>query len=145
MRKDLGLFPSLARAGMELCWICAWANMLTLLILQRSFPFADAVFVFIFATVLGHLSTGRGWRIIGVLGIQSLGFALSGLRILYTFESGPHSFLNWRWVTESFIASRTPLEWLILVLSALLGSAPLDRRVPLRKKTLDVSQRLFPF
>jgi hypothetical protein len=113
MRKRR-FFLFLARAGMELCWISAWANLLTPLILQRPFPLPDAAASFMFAVILTHLSSGRGWRIIAVLGIQSLGFALSGLRILYLFESSVHSFFDWRWIGDSFATSRAPQDWLVL-------------------------------
>ena len=113
MRKE-SFFLFVARAGMELCWINAWAGLLTPLILQRPFPLPDAAAIFILAVILTHLSAERGWRIIAVLGIQSLGFALSALRIFTLFEPSPHSFLNWERATDFFAVSRTPREWLVL-------------------------------
>jgi hypothetical protein len=114
MKKDKGFFLTVLLGGMELCWISAWAHWLTLLILQRPFPFSDGIGIFAIAAVFTRLLTGRGWRIIWVLSIQILGFAFSGLRIVYLFESSSLSFLDWGWVIHSFNTSRTPLEWVIL-------------------------------
>ena len=115
MKRDKAFFLSMIRGGMELCWISAWADMLALLILQRPFPFPDGIGIFALAAVFTRLLTGRGWRILGVLVIQLLGIAFSGLRILYLFESSSFPFLDWRWTIHSLNTPRTALEWVILV------------------------------
>jgi hypothetical protein len=114
MREEKGFFLFLICAGMELNWIYAWANYLTFFILHRPFPLFETIGIFMLAAAFTHLSWGRGWRIIWVLGLQGIGFAISCLRIIYVFEYGSGPFFTRSWVIEFFNSPRTALEWLIL-------------------------------
>jgi hypothetical protein len=114
MREEKGIFLFMICTGMELSWIYAWANYLTFMILHRPFPLFEMIGIFILAAALTHLSWGRGWRVIWILGLQCIGFALACLRIIYIFEYGSIPFFTKNWVIEFFNTPRTVLEWLIL-------------------------------
>jgi hypothetical protein len=120
--------------GMELGWLYAWATFLTTSILNRSFPFPEAIAAFVLAAALTLLVKGKGWRIIYILGIQVFGCILAALRIVYVFNSWSYSFLNQAWLIEFFNKPRDPLEWLNLILILFLtlmlwvGGVTLARR-----------------
>ncbi|MCX5906284.1 MAG: hypothetical protein NTY64_03610, partial [Deltaproteobacteria bacterium] len=102
--------------GMELCWRYAWATFLTASILNRPFPFPEALGTFALASALTLFSRGKGWRVIWVLGMQILGFLFAALRIVYAFHPGSSLFWASPWLTEFFNTPRGPLEWLYLIL-----------------------------
>lgn len=103
-------------AGMELSWLYAWAAFLTTSILNRSFPFPEAIAAFALAAAITLLSQGRGWRIIYIGGTQVFGFILAALRVVYVFHPWSHSTLSQAWLIEFFNTPRGPLEWLHLIL-----------------------------
>jgi hypothetical protein len=134
MKKDNGFLLFLAMAGMELSWLDAWANFLTVSILNRPFPLPEAIGTFALATAITLFSKGKGWRVIYILGIQVFGFLLAALRFVYIFNSWSSSFLSQLWVKEFFSTPRGPLEWfnfILVLFCALLfwiGGATLARR-----------------
>ncbi len=126
----------LSRCGMELSWLYAWANFLTISLLKRPFPLFDAVTAFALGAGITSLSMGRGWRVILVLGLQALGLAFVLARTVYVFDYGADSFLSQGWLVDFFRRPRTPLEWIILgfflglTLMFWLGGVSLGRRSP---------------
>jgi hypothetical protein len=101
---------------MELSWRYAWANFLTISILHRPFPFPEAIAIFVLATAITLLSKGKGWRIVYRAGIQVLGLLLAASRMVYLFNSSSSSFLSETWLIEFFNASKSPVEWLALII-----------------------------
>jgi hypothetical protein len=121
MKRGKGALLFLVIAGMELSWLYAWATFLTTSILNRSFPFSEAIGTFVLAAVLTLLVKGKGWRIIYILGIQVFGCILAALRIVYAFHSWSNSFLSQTWLIEFFNTPRGPLEWFNLILVLFLA------------------------
>jgi hypothetical protein len=124
----------LAIGGMELSWLYAWATFLTTSIVNQAFPVWEATGTFILASFITLFSTGKGWRVISILGVQVLGFILAALRNVYVFHSWSAPFWGRTWLAEFFSASRSPLEWLHLILLFLItlmlwvGGVTLARR-----------------
>jgi len=121
MRGGKGALLFLVMVGMELSWLDAWANFLTLSILHQPFPFPEAIGTFALAAALTLSSKGKGWRIVYILMTQVFGFTLASLRIVYVFNSGSYSFLSKAWFIEFFNTPRNPLEWLNLILILFLS------------------------
>jgi hypothetical protein len=116
MKRGKGALLFFTTAGMELSWRYAMATFLTTPILNRPFPFPEAITTFALAAAITLLSKGKGWRIVSIAGIQVFGFILATLRIVYTFNSGSHPFVSQDWFIEFFNTPRNPLEWLTLIL-----------------------------
>lgn len=106
---------------MEMTWLYAWANFLTISILHRSFPFLEAISTFGLAVIVTLFSKGKGWRVIYILGIQIFGFIFSALRIVYVIHSLPNPFFSRTWLIEFINGPRSPLEWVILILVLFLA------------------------
>lgn len=121
MRGGKGALLFLVMAGMELSWLDAWANFLTLSVLHEPFPFLEAIATFALAAAITFLSKGKGWRIVYILMFQVLGFTLASLRIVYGFNAASYPFLSKAWFVEFFNTPREPLEWLTLILILFLS------------------------
>ena len=126
---------------MELSWLYAWANFLTVSISHRPFPLLEAVTVFILAVGITLFSKEKGWRVIYVLSLQIVGFIFSALFILYFFNALTNPFLSYVWVTEFFVSLRGVWEWLItiiivfLTLSFWIGGLALGKKPMTYSKT----------
>jgi len=103
----------LVSAGMELCYLYAWATFISTSIFYQTFPFPEAVGSFVLAGALTLLSAGRGWRVIYILGIQGVGFitALLGMVKVLDFWSNP--ILNQAWFVKYYGSSPGAVIWLI--------------------------------
>ncbi len=106
----------LASAGVELCYLYACTNFATEAILHRTFPFPEAVGSFLLAALLTLFSAGRGWRVIYVLGLQSLGFIPVLLRLVHIFSSWSDSFLRLTWLTDFYSRSEDAVEYAVFIL-----------------------------
>jgi hypothetical protein len=94
-------------AGMELCYAYACTSFVTTALFHRTFPFPEAVASFIAAALLTLFTDGRGWRVIFVLAVQSLGFVPAFLRMLDIFNSWSESFASLPLFKES---SMSPID-----------------------------------
>ena len=101
---------------MEICWLYAWAAFSLTAVIHRPFSFWGAMVTFIGAGILTGISTGKGWRVIYVAGVQVSGFLCAGLWVLHDMYYMTHPLLGTGWCLEFVHNRRTPLEWLILVL-----------------------------
>ena len=111
--KEKGLLW-LARGGMELSWLYAWATFSMNAMLHRPFPLPTAMGAFILAALLTWIAEGRGWRVIFILGSQVIGFIMATSMIIYDFTDKLYPFFNHKWLTTFFTQSRSPVEWIIL-------------------------------
>jgi Domain of unknown function (DUF4129) len=116
MKRGKGALLFFTTAGMELSWRYAWTTFLATSILNQPFPFPEAIATFALAAAITLLSKGKGWRVVYIAGIQTFGFILAALRIVYTFNSWSSPFLSQAWFIEFFNTPRNPLEWLTLIL-----------------------------
>ncbi|MFH1488903.1 MAG: DUF4129 domain-containing protein [Pseudomonadota bacterium] len=119
---------------MEVSWLYAWATFLFIAIFNRPFPLPEAAGTFALAAALTFFSRGRGWLVIQTLGLQVLGFALAGLRILYVFHHPPTPFFGFSWLVPFLRSPRAPMEWFLFAmvlfwaLSFWVGGVTLARR-----------------
>lgn len=113
-RRDRLLF--FAHGGMELSWLYAWATFLMISVVHRPFPLPEAIGTFVLAAVLTLITRGRGLRVVMVLAVQIIGFAVAASKMVHVVTYQSYPFLNQQWLTAFFSRARTPLEWLILVI-----------------------------
>ena len=103
--------------GMELCWLCAWATFVTIGTFGRPFPLVEATIAFVGAFVLTRLSSGRGWRVVWVAGVQAAGLLGASSGILHGLYYPGHPLLRQTWLRDLLGAARSPVEWCLLVLA----------------------------
>ncbi|HOP48606.1 MAG TPA: DUF4129 domain-containing protein [Desulfobacteraceae bacterium] len=109
----------LARGGMELCWLYAWATFTINAILHRPFPLPEALGAFMVAVLFTLLVRRRGWRVIMNLGIQLLGFLFAISIIVYSFSDRLYPYFGREWIVDFLSRSRSPVEWIVLVITLL--------------------------
>lgn len=102
--------------GMELSWLSAWALFTTGLLAPRSFPLLEATLAFLGAFALTRLSTGRGWLVLGVLGLQAGGLLVAAAGFLHAASGRTAPLLDPAWLQALLAAPRTPVAWLPLFL-----------------------------
>ena len=105
----------LTSAGMDITWRFAWANFLTLSILQRPFPLPLALIAFISAAFFARQAKRRNWRRIQAVFIQVSGFIFAAIVMAYGFFFRETSFLTISWLLDLGRQLITPHHWLILM------------------------------
>lgn len=116
MKNEKGALIILSAAIMEVSWLYAGASFLSAAILQRSFPFPEAVGTFALAAILTRLARGKGWRVLWVLGLQVCGYALAALRTIHVFLYSSYLFFGPLWLERFWRQERNPQEWAVLIL-----------------------------
>lgn len=112
----------LARSGMELSWRYAWALFVSLLAVQLAFPLPAAVCAMVFGAVITHISVSGNWRNYQKIGLQSAGFIIVSLVILYWIRYLGTSFWDFYWFRDLFLQAKSLPQWLaLLVLFFFLG------------------------
>jgi len=119
MRERGKTFLFLASTGMELSYLYACANFLTLAVFNHTFPFPEAVASFVLAAVLTRFTQGRGWRVIYVLGIQALGFIPALWVMVKVFNAWSDSFLSQTWFTRNYENPTGVIGWFVVFLLVL--------------------------
>jgi hypothetical protein len=104
---------------MEICWIYAWASFTFMTIVGRAVSFPSMASIFIFSALLTKFSRGRGWRVVSLAGMHVLGYTCAAMFLLCDFYDLSLAGLETAWITMVNTASRTPPEWLHLVLTLL--------------------------
>ena len=134
MKAKRGVLLLLANGGMELSWLYALVNFITIAMIHRPFPLPEALGTFALAAALTLIARGSGWRVILILGIQVAGFVCVASRIVYVFDSWSFPYLSQGWLLEFFGRPRGFVEWfifavvLLFALSFWLGGLALARR-----------------
>ncbi len=103
--------------GMELSWLCAWATFATIGTMGRPFPLIEATIAFVGAFALTRLSSGRGWRVVWVVGVQAAGLLGASAGILHGLYYPGRPLLSQAWLLDLLGATRSPVDWCLLVLS----------------------------
>lgn len=112
-----GVLWYLVNGAMELSWFLAWAMFLSQLTLHRPFPFFETIAAFAWGAFVTRLSTGKGWRVVSVLGIRALGFIGAALLLIHGIDYSSDALWESGWLVAFFDASRDVWEWLILTLN----------------------------
>jgi len=121
VKNNHGPLIILSSALIEVCWLYAWASFLSAAILQRSFPFLEAVGTFGLAAILTRLARGKGWRVLWVLGLQVCGYALAALRLIHVFFYSSDPFFGPLWLERFWHHERNPQQWVLLILLFLIA------------------------
>lgn len=106
----------LTSAGMELAYLYACTTFVVTAIFHQTFPFTEAVLSFLTAALLAHIAEGRGWRVIYVLSLQTLGFLPLLWRMSVVFGSWSNSILSQHWVADYFSNPADAVGYSVFVL-----------------------------
>ena len=117
MTSRKGILWYIVNGAMEMSWFFAWAMFSAMATLHRPFPFLEAIGAFALAACLARISIGKGWRIAQILGLQAFGFLGAALTIIHMLYYASQPLLGAGWLTEFFTASKSPLEWIILLVN----------------------------
>lgn len=117
MKKRSGILLSCITGSTEICWIYAWISFTMTAIIGHVISLAEMGVIFAFAAILTHVSRGHGWRVVVLIGLHLLGFVFSALYVLHGLFYASYRAVDTEWVTLLFSTSRTPLEWVYLVLA----------------------------
>jgi hypothetical protein len=117
MTSRKGLLWYIVNGTMEMSWFFAWAMFSAMATMHRPFPFLEAIGVFALAACLTRISMGKGWRIAQILALQVFGFLGSALAIIHLLYCSSQPLLSPGWLTGFFSASKSPSEWLILLVN----------------------------
>ena len=120
MEVRKGVLWYLVNGAMELSWFLGWAMFCSLMTMHRPFPFYETIVAFALAGFVTHLSTGRGWRMIGVLGLGGLGLTCAALLLIHGLYYGSYPLLDGGWLLVFYDGSRSVTEWLILSMNLIL-------------------------
>ncbi|MCK9363234.1 MAG: DUF4129 domain-containing protein [Syntrophales bacterium] len=129
-----GMLWYFVNGAMELSWFLGWAMFCSLMTMHRPFPFFETLLAFALAVFATRISTGKGWRIASVIGIELLGFMCGGLLLIHGIYYRSYPLLDSAWLSLFFNGSRGVLEGLILSLNLFLliilwaGGVTLARR-----------------
>jgi hypothetical protein len=115
--KERGSIPSsYICGGMEICWIYAWVSFSMFAIMGRVTSLPVMAAIFIFAAILAYVSRGRGWRVVTLIVLHILGYALSALFVLHGLFYASYRISETIWITLFLSPTRTPIEWVHLIL-----------------------------
>jgi hypothetical protein len=134
MEGQKGMLWYLVTGAMELSWFFAWAMFSSVATTERPFPFFETIVAFAAAGFLTHVSIGRGWRIVQILGLQLLGFGCAALMMIHGLYYGSFALLDHNWLLSFFNGPGGAKEWLILLVNLFLmvivwaGGVTLARR-----------------
>ena len=115
MKKGNGVLLLLLMACMDLCWLYGWASFSITAATGRPFPAIDACAIFAFSALLTHLSSGRGWRVVSVLGLHAFGFVCAALETVRAVFYASYPPLGKAWLLAFLYHAREPVEWVLLV------------------------------
>ena len=115
-KRGLLLFAS---GGMELSWLYAWATFTTAPLSHRLFPLPEVMGTFTLAAALTIVTQEKGWRRIWIVGIQTAGFLLAALRVVYVFNYRLYPFFSQTWLKVLFSEPGSPVEWQLFLLLSL--------------------------
>ena len=104
----------------ELSWFFGWAMFTTIAIMHCPFPFFEAITAFVLAGFVTHISTGRGWRIVQILGLQVTGFVCAALMITHRLYYGSQALFSRGWLLTFLTGARDAQAWLILFVNLFL-------------------------
>jgi hypothetical protein len=115
MRNKKGMLLSVLCIGMEMFWLYAWAAF-CMSAARAFFPLSGALIAFLLGTAITHFSIGKGWRIISVIAVQGFAFGAAISIIIYLSYFLSYPLFSKLWLVQFFTATRSPFEWLNLIL-----------------------------
>ena len=116
MKTEHRVLVFLVSAGMELCYLYAGATFVTTAVFHQPFPFLQAIGSFLAAALLTRIADGRGWRVVFVVLIQSIGFIPALLIMSDVFHTWAGSFTNQTWLIDYFSNPADAIDYFVYVL-----------------------------
>lgn len=101
---------------MEICWIYAWLSFSLTAIMGRVISLPAMASVFLLSAILTYISRGRGWRVVTISAIHVAGSASAALFVLHALFYPSYPIAGIAWVHLLISASKTPLDWIHLIL-----------------------------
>jgi hypothetical protein len=117
-RKNLLWY--LVTGAMELSWFFAWAMFSGAATMHRPFPFFETIIAFAAAGFVTHVSAGKGWRIVQILGLQVFGFVCAALMTIHRLYYGSFALLDPGWLMALFNGPEGAQEWLVFLVNVFL-------------------------
>jgi len=117
MKKRGGVLLTCLSSGMEICWVYAWISFSMKAIMGHSISLPAMAAIFTFAGILTYVSSGRGWRIVTLIVMHILAYSFASLIVLHGLFYPSHPVAGTAWINPFLAASRTPMEWVHLMLS----------------------------
>ncbi|MGD9124654.1 MAG: DUF4129 domain-containing protein [Desulfarculaceae bacterium] len=111
---------ALSMAGLELCWLSAWANYLSVGIFERPFPWSAALIGFLGAGLVHGLTRGRGLRVYVVVLAHLFGLAVAWLWLMHFYHGHGAGLHETGWLKDLFLASHPITFWFGFFLQNLL-------------------------
>ena len=109
----------LTSAVIEMCWLFACANLIMGLLSDHPFPYREAIIAFGLATMLTHLTDGRGWRRVSKFVLHIFGFIFVSFLLLYASIYPSLPFFSRAWLISLFSLPETIMDSIILVVTVL--------------------------
>ena len=110
----------LVTGAMELSWFFAWAMFATIATVHRPFPFFETIITFVLAGFVTHVSMGKGWRIVQILGLQTFAFICAALMMTHRLYYATHALFGHGWLLAFFTDSKDAQAWLVLLVNLFL-------------------------
>ncbi|MCG6536044.1 MAG: DUF4129 domain-containing protein [Syntrophales bacterium LBB04] len=110
----------LVTGAMELSWFFAWAMFSSAATMGRPFPFFETVIAFALAVSITRVSTGKGWRVVQILGLQVVSFLCAALMMVHRLYYSSYALLDRGWLFAFFNGPKGAQEWLILLMNIFL-------------------------
>jgi hypothetical protein len=119
---------------MEMCWLYSWAALSLSRIVDGHYPLHVALGAFIAGLLTSRAATGRGWRIIAVLGLHLAGFACIATAAVNAVYFPLQSFSDVEWLKAPISHFHGFVQWAGLGLVVLwtlffwIGGVAMSRR-----------------
>lgn len=109
-------FLMIACGAMLLCWVHAWAAFVMPTLGYRPFSLIEGAVILALAATVTRLHRGRGWRMIWIIGVQTLGVTWAALWMVHSRFEWPASFWSMGWVAPFVAQAHGLVEWMAILL-----------------------------
>jgi len=116
MRTKHTGFLMIVCGAMLLSWVHAWAAFVMPLVGYHPFSLMEGAFILALAVTITRLHRGRGWRMIWIMGVQTIGVTCAILWMIHCYLEWPGSFGSMDWVTRFMAQQHGLSEWMRILL-----------------------------
>lgn len=111
---------ALGAAGLELCWLLAWASYLSVGIFKTPFPWSAGLMGFLGAGLVHGLTRRWGVKVYVTVLAHLFGLALVWFWLMHFYHNGGTGLFDAGWLRELFLASHPLTFWFGFCLQNLL-------------------------
>ena len=116
-----GRLSALTSAGLELCWLYAWADFLAFAFLDRPFPMPQALAAFFGGALVAAAVSRLTRRPILRLGAHAAGFLAAALGTAYYFHGAESDFSSFQWLSDLFTGPQPVVDGFYLALETTMA------------------------